>query len=210
MISYKTGSMFNSRCQTVVNPTNCVGAMGKGIALEFRMLLPKMYEKYKDFCKAGLIVPGKLWIYSDSNIWEKVLNFPTKSHRKYPSRLEYIEEGLKKLTETYQERGIKSIAFPLLGCQNGGLAKGDVLSIMKKYLDDLNIDIEIWDYQENSYDQMWELVSKFWSSKIPETTEEMIIKRAVEFSKNFESLYHCGYLNKYHVKSIGNIMGTEK
>ena len=126
-------NIFDSQCQTIVNTVNCVGVMGKGLALEMKKRYPDMFEKYKDFCNKGLIDVGKLWLYKHSD--EKwILNFPTKKHWKNPSEYEYIEDGMIKFVETYKERGIKTVAFPMLGCSNGGLDKDIVLQIMTKYL----------------------------------------------------------------------------
>ena len=126
-------NIFDSQCQTIVNTINCVGVMGKGIALEMKKRYPEMFDKYKDYCDKGLINVGKLWLYKHSD--EKwILNFPTKKHWKNKSEYEYIESGMIKFLETYKERGIKTIAFPMLGCSNGGLDKDIVIQIMAKYL----------------------------------------------------------------------------
>ena len=129
----KDSNIFNSKCQTLVNTINCVGVMGKGLALEMKNRFPTMFEKYKDLCDKQLIDIGKLWLYKDFNgTW--ILNFPTKKHWKLNSEYEYIEEGMKKFVETYKEKNITTIAFPMLGCNNGGLDKDIVLEIMAKYL----------------------------------------------------------------------------
>lgn len=136
-------NIFNTKCQTIVNTINCVGVMGKGIALEMKNRYPLMFDKYKEYCNNGLIDIGKLWLYKDSD--EKwILNFPTKKHWKNNSQYEYIEDGMKKFVETYKEKNITSIAFPMLGCSNGGLNKDIVLEIMTKHLikcDNLIIEI---------------------------------------------------------------------
>lgn len=129
----KNRNIFDSQCQTIVNTVNCVGVMGKGLALEMKKRYPNMFDKYKDYCDKGLIDIGKLWLYKHSDDkW--ILNFPTKKHWKNSSEYEYIEEGMKKFVETYQEKGITTIAFPMLGCNNGGLEKDVVIQIMTKYL----------------------------------------------------------------------------
>lgn len=126
-------NIFDSQCQTIVNTVNCVGVMGKGLALEMKKRYPDMFEKYKDFCNKGLIDIGKLWLYKHSD--EKwILNFPTKKDWRNPSEYEYIEDGMIKFVETYKERGIKTVAFPMLGCSNGGLDKNIVIQIMTKHL----------------------------------------------------------------------------
>ena len=126
-------NIFETQCQTIVNTINCVGVMGKGLALEMKKRYPDMFEKYKDFCQKGLIDIGKLWLYKHDD-YQWILNFPTKKDWRNPSEYEYIEEGMKKFVETYQEKGIKTIAFPMLGCSNGGLNKDVVIQIMTKYL----------------------------------------------------------------------------
>ena len=138
------GDMFKSSAQTLVNTINCVGAMGKGIALEFKKRYPAMYDRYRQLCKNGLIQTGKLWLYkADDGKW--ILNFPTKRHWRNPSKVEYIEQGLDKFVKTYKEKGIISIAFPMLGCSNGGLDKNEILPIMQKYLEQCDgLEVEIY------------------------------------------------------------------
>ena len=138
------GNLFESQCQTLVNTVNCVGVMGKGIALEFKKLYPKMFELYRTYCKQGLLEIGKLYLWKGEDNW--VLNFPTKINWRNPSKYEWIEKGLQKFVITYKEKGITSIAFPMLGCNNGKLDKNIVLPMMKKYLekcDDLDIEIYV-------------------------------------------------------------------
>lgn len=144
MLTYIHGNIFDSKSQTIVNTVNTVGVMGKGIALEFKKRYPDMFLSYQKVCKTGHFHTGMLQLYKNQNPW--ILNFPTKEHWKNPSKLDYIEEGLKKFVETYQKKEIISIAFPQLGCANGGLNWGDVQPLMEKYLSNLDIDVEIYIY----------------------------------------------------------------
>lgn len=143
----KNGDIFSSECQTLVNPINCVGVMGSGLALDFKTLHPNMFNTYKDLCSKNLISIGKLWLYKymiDEDTERCILNFPTKYHYKDSSRYEYIEDGLKKFASTYKDKNIKSIAFPMLGCGLGGLDKDIILDMMLRYFskcDDLIIEI---------------------------------------------------------------------
>lgn len=142
MITYIKKDLFESPAQVLVNTVNTVGVMGKGIAKRFKQTYPEMFEQYQKFCEENLLDIGKLWIYKSPHKW--ILNFPTKKHWRSPSRLEYIEEGLKKFVETYEEKGITSISFPLLGCGNGGLDwESQVKPLMEKYLRTLPIEIYI-------------------------------------------------------------------
>ncbi len=140
------GNIFDSKCQTLVNTVNCVGVMGKGIALEFKKRFPDMFPKYQDLCRQKLIKPGLLWLYKTESHW--VLNFPTKDHWKKNSKIEYLELGLSKFLETYKQKGITSIAFPLLGASNGGIDPDVSLEVMKRYLSKCDIEVEIYKRQE--------------------------------------------------------------
>ena len=148
-----TGNIFTSQCQTIVNTINCVGVMGAGIAYEFRLRYPDMYVKYLDLCEQGELKIGRLWIYKTQDKW--VLNFPTKDHWKNETKPSYLEEGLTKFVNTYKEKNITSIAFPLLGAQNGGLSQEESLSIMERYLSQCDIDIEIYKYDPSAYDELF-------------------------------------------------------
>jgi O-acetyl-ADP-ribose deacetylase (regulator of RNase III) len=160
------GNIFNTKAQVIVNTVNCVGVMGKGIALVFKLRYPKMYDIYKEHCTNNLIGIGKLWLYKGEQDAPWVLNFPTKNHWKYPSKLEYLEKGLQKFVESYSLQGITSIAFPLLGAHNGGLNKEIVLSLMTKYFSQCDIKIEIYEYDPFASDDLFEQFKLNWN-KIP-------------------------------------------
>jgi O-acetyl-ADP-ribose deacetylase (regulator of RNase III) len=139
MITYVAGSLFDSPAQVLVNTVNTEGVMGKGIALQFRRVFPDMFTDYQSLCEKGEIGIGKLWIYKSSHKW--VLNFPTKKSWRQPSRLEYVEAGLKKFAAEYSDFKIHSIAFPALGCGNGELDWTIVQPLMEKHLKTLPIDV---------------------------------------------------------------------
>lgn len=142
MLRYVTTDIFESPAQVLVNTVNTVGVMGKGIAKEFASIYPEMYREYRTFCEKQMFDVGQLWLYKSSHKW--VLNFPTKKHWRSPSKVEYIDAGLRKFVETYAQKGISSISFPLLGCGNGGLDfESLVQPIMEKYLKTLPIDVFI-------------------------------------------------------------------
>lgn len=149
MLMYVQQDIFKSPAQVIVNTVNTVGVMGKGIAKRYKEIYPDMYKQYQKFCEQHLLEVGKLWIYKSDTKW--ILNFPTKKHWRNPSKIEYIEEGLKKFVETYEEKGITSVSFPQLGCGNGGLDwENDVRPLMEKYLKDLPIDVFVHIYSENT------------------------------------------------------------
>lgn len=164
MIKKIKGNIFNTSCQVLVNTVNCIGVMGKGMALECKLRFPEMFIQYKDSCDKKLFKPGYLQLYKNSQPW--ILNFPTKIHWKDPSKIEYLEKGLKKFQDEYLNKNISSIAFPLLGASLGGLSEEIVYETMTKYLEPLNnIDIEIYEYDymasDNLFDIFYNNVSDF-------------------------------------------------
>lgn len=159
------GNIFTSKAQVIVNTVNCVGVMGAGLALECRLRYPDMFERYVKICDEGLLEPGKLWLYKDNTPW--ILNFPTKKHWRYPSKESYLRDGLQKFCDTYKSREIESIAFPLLGADKGGLDKSVSRSILIEYLSDLDIDIEIYEYDSRVSDSLYlELEEWFLSTEL--------------------------------------------
>lgn len=142
MLRYVATDLFESPAQALVNTVNTVGVKGKGIAKEYASIYPEMYEEYRVLCERHMFDVGQLWLYKTNHKW--VLNFPTKKHWRSPSKIEYIEAGLKKFVDTYAQKGITSISFPLLGCGNGGLDfESQVQPIMETYLKPLPIDVFI-------------------------------------------------------------------
>lgn len=142
MLHYTDTTVFNVNAQTIVNTVNCVGVMGAGLALEFQLRFPEMEKDYVERCRKKEVKTGKPYLYKNyETVW--ILNFPTKNHWKYPSKIEWIDEGLKYFSSRYQQGGITSIAFPKLGCSHGGLDWRDVSPLMEKYLGNLDIDVFI-------------------------------------------------------------------
>lgn len=141
-IQYLKGDIFDSKAHVIVNTVNCQGVMGKGLALAFKERFPDMFTIYQRDCKSGKLHIGRPTIYTKSTPW--ILNFPTKNHWRYPSKLEYLEKGLDFLVAHYKTVGITSIAFPKLGAQNGKLSWDEVGPLMAKYLSQLDIDVYVY------------------------------------------------------------------
>lgn len=189
------GNIFNTKAQTIVNTVNCVGVMGKGIALVFKLRYPHMFDIYKQHCVAHLIDIGKLWLYKGENDAPWVLNFPTKTHWKLPSEYSYIEKGLQKFVDSYKEKGITSVAFPLLGANNGGLDSNVVLDIMGSYLKKCDIPVEIYQYDPKASDDLFETFKSNWTQITYEQKKQMLkTKKRIEtidsavFSENVHSM----------------------
>lgn len=107
----------------IVNTVNCVGVMGKGIALQFKNKWPANFREYAAACKAGEVRPGRMFVHDSGGLVKPnyIINFPTKDHWRGKSRIEFIRDGLADLVEQVRRLGIRSIAIPPLGCGNGGL-----------------------------------------------------------------------------------------
>lgn len=132
MIENKFGDIFTSEAEAIVNAVNCVGVMGKGIALQFKMKYLENYKFYKKACDKGCMIIGKVLVFQqDSGSKLKyIINFPTKRHWKEKSTLDYIGKGLDSLIEEIKNLKIKSIAIPAIGSGLGGLNWYQVKSII--------------------------------------------------------------------------------
>lgn len=123
MISLHRGDILQADAEALVNTVNCVGVMGRGIALQFRKAFPENFKAYKLVCNRGDLRPGKMLVHDLQRLSNPrfVINFPTKRHWKGKSLMADIEVGLEALVDEIRERGILSVAIPPLGCGLGGL-----------------------------------------------------------------------------------------
>jgi O-acetyl-ADP-ribose deacetylase (regulator of RNase III)/uncharacterized protein YwgA len=149
-IRTKKGDMFSEPVEALVNTVNCVGVMGKGVALEFKNRWPSNFRAYKDVCDAKGLKPGNMFVFDTKELFAPqgpryLINFPTKAHWRSKSKMEYIEDGLDALADVIREHGITSIAIPPLGCGNGGLDWEDVRPLIEAKLSRLvNVDIVLF------------------------------------------------------------------
>jgi O-acetyl-ADP-ribose deacetylase (regulator of RNase III) len=142
ILSYHRGDIFTSPAQVIVNPVNCKGHMGKGLALAFKQRYPQMFVIYQHECREGKLRIGHPTLYTASAPW--ILNFPTKDHWRDDSKVEYLEAGLQYFVTHYKALEITSIAFPKLGAGLGKLSWDVVGSLMVKYLSQVDIDVSIY------------------------------------------------------------------
>lgn len=146
-LTFKSGDMFAEPVEALVNTVNCVGVMGKGVALEFKKRWPGNFKAYKKACDAQNLRPGRILTFDTGQLFANdgpryLVNFPTKDHWRSPSKIEYIETGLDALVAEISALNIRSIAIPPLGCGNGGLDWADVKPLIISKLgslDDVNI-----------------------------------------------------------------------
>lgn len=142
MIEVVIGDILESKAQTLVNTVNCVGIMGKGIALAFKKQFPDMYKDYIRRCKLGEVKLGQPYLYRRiEKPW--ILNFPTKDHWRSIASLDAIVRGMRYLLEHYQEWGITSLAVPPLGCGEGQLEWRVVGPTLYRYLKQMDIPVTL-------------------------------------------------------------------
>lgn len=128
MIELTTGDILQADAEALVNTVNCVGIMGRGVALQFKNSYPENFKAYQAACARGEVQPGRMFVFETGTLTSPkfIINFPTKRHWKGKSRIEDIESGLRALVEEVSTRGIHSIAIPPLGSGLGGLRWDEV------------------------------------------------------------------------------------
>lgn len=147
MITYTRGDILRDQSEAIVNAVNCVGVMGRGIALQFRNAYPVNFKAYEKACKRGEVMPGHMFIHETSEQPPRfIVNFPTKRHWRGKSRMEDIESGLIALVGFLREKQIRSIAIPPLGAGLGGLKWEDVKIRIITAMEDLE-EVEVTIYE---------------------------------------------------------------
>ncbi len=128
MIEFKHGDILAEEAEALVNTVNCVGIMGRGIALQFKKAFPANFKAYEAACRRREVEPGRMFVFETGRLTypRYIINFPTKRHWRGKSRVEDIEAGLAALVEEIKHRGIRSIAIPPLGSGLGGMEWADV------------------------------------------------------------------------------------
>ncbi len=148
MIELTRGNILAADAEALVNTVNCVGYMGKGIALQFKQAFPENFRAYKKACRVGEIQPGWVYVFDTGMLTNPkyIINFPTKKHWRAKSRYDYIQEGLQSLVTEVQRLRIRSIAMPPLGCGLGGLEWNRVRSMIIKALEELHeVDVLVFE-----------------------------------------------------------------
>lgn len=151
-------NILDSDCEVLVNTVNCVGVMGKGLALQFKRRYPRYFSWYQFQCHEAMVKLGEVSLYENPD-GPDIISFPTKGHWRYPSQLEWIEDGLADLRELLEFPArmsrrltdITSIAVPPLGCGNGGLGWGEVEPLIHKTLGHLGIRVDIYPPDGSKY-----------------------------------------------------------
>lgn len=148
MIEFVSGNLLESGAEALVNTVNCVGVMGKGIALQFKQAFPDNYKAYRRACDRKQLEPGTMLVVETGTFTNPkyIINFPTKRHWRGKSKIEDVTIGLDALVAEIEQRGITSVAIPPLGCGNGGLDWAVVRSCIERVLARLeNVSVKVYE-----------------------------------------------------------------
>jgi O-acetyl-ADP-ribose deacetylase (regulator of RNase III) len=148
MIRFTTGNILDAEAEALVNTVNCVGIMGRGIALQFKQAFPENFKAYEAACRRKAVEPGRMFVYDTGELTlpRYIINFPTKRHWRGKSRMEDIDSGLIALVEEIRARGIRTIAVPPLGSGLGGLDWSEVRPRIEAALRDLpGVEVSIYE-----------------------------------------------------------------
>lgn len=143
MISLRTGNLFSSAAEALVNPVNCRGVSGAGLAREFKRRFPENFILYERACRKGLVKVGEVFAVAIVG-GKTIFNFPTKDDWREPSQLPWIVAGLADLRNKILDSGVRSVAVPALGCGLGGLVWADVFPAIELALVDLPVEIFVY------------------------------------------------------------------
>lgn len=200
----KIGDILESDAQTLINTVNCVGVMGKGIALEFKKRFPEMYEEYVDLCNRHVIMPGQPYLHREL-FPPQIINFPTKDHWRSASKLTDIENGLAILLNKYKEWNVTSLAIPPLGCGNGQLEWTAVGPMIYQTALQMDIPVEIYaPYGTAPLQLTEEFLSSAHKTKLPATTRDIAPLNLAAWIALIEILYRIKQ-QPYHWP-VGRVM----
>ena len=208
MIHYTKGNLLNSDANALVNAVNTVGVMGKGIALQFKNMFPNNFKLYSKACKNKELKVGQLLVSEDESLLSGkkiIINFPTKTHWRFPSEYDYVEKGLVALEKVIKDQSIKSIAIPPLGAGNGGLDWNRVKKLIEKHLSE--IDCEIFVFEPNA--QIQEMSNKQRVKLTPARAMLLSVLyelvRNGEFVSEFASEKIAYFLQRFGAKKVFNL-----
>lgn len=133
MIQHVQGNILESQCDALVNPINCTPAMGKGLALQFRHMIPGLYAHHRSMAYSGAIRPARLTWFECIPRRQLILGLPTKRHWRDAARLEDVRAGILELRRVLDATpALRSVAIPPLGCGLGGLSRSAVRELLEE------------------------------------------------------------------------------
>lgn len=205
------GSVFNTSAKCLINPVNTKGVMGAGLALEFRLRYPKMFDVYKQRCAQGRLQVGQVDFYRDDYCC--VVNFPTKDDWSEKSKLQWISQGLDDFLKKYKGWDVNSFAFPKLGCDLGGLDWNDVEAVMQIKLKDVRkesffvcLDSAEPDGAEKKMLELFFEQNPAYKTKMKSFRDLKKLVSSTEYEKAFKHYYFHSGLSPY--KTIDQYMSA--
>lgn len=142
-IQYTTGDLLTDDADVLVNPVNCVGVMGAGLALAFKRAYPAMFREYAALCAAGAVVPGKVCAHDIGD--RMVVSLPTKRHWRDPSRLDDVRAGLGALAAWLGSwPSPPTVALPAVGCGLGGLPWSSVRPLIEATMGPISAQVRVY------------------------------------------------------------------
>lgn len=197
-ITVKQGDLLKEEVDAIINTVNCVGVMGKGIALQFKQKWPENFKAYVKACKENEVHTGRMFVHNLGKLAGKpyfIINFPTKDHWRSPSKIEFIDSGLRDLVRVIRENDIRSIAMPPLGCGNGGLDWADVKPLIERWMGEVpNVDVHLFE----------PVGAPIASSMVVRTERPKMTAARSVFVKLMSAYREVGYeLSKIEVQKLG-------
>jgi len=208
MIKYISGNILESSAEALINTVNTVGVMGKGIALQFKKAYPNNYKAYVKACENKQIEIGRLFIFKDSNLnsGEKyIINFPTKKDWRKPSEYSFVDSGLDDLIRILIKYEIKSVAIPPLGAGNGGLEWERVRKMIECKLEDLDLDIIVYEPTEQIKEQLKKERVKLTEARALLLYVLYDLVKNGEYVSEFSSEKVCYFLQRFGAKKYFNL-----
>ena len=143
----KKGDILKADAEALVNTVNCVGVMGRGIALQFKKKFPENFDAYKKVCDSNELKLGRVFVFDMGQMFNPryIVNFPTKDHWRSKSKIEAVKAGLVDLVHEVEAKNIKSIAIPPLGCGLGGLSWAAVRPLIESAFENLDVRVLVYE-----------------------------------------------------------------
>lgn len=146
-IEYRTGDLFQAAegdADALAHGCNCAGAMGRGIAVEFKRRWPEMYEEYRRQCKDGRFNLGGVlpWGTPEGLV---VYNLGTQAHWRTRAQLTAVGSAVSAMLDHATANGIRRIAMPRIAAGLGGLDWADVEQVINDALKGTDIRITVYE-----------------------------------------------------------------
>jgi len=144
---HKEGNLFDTTAGAIGHGVNIRGAMGAGIAIEFRKRFPAMYELYREWCSVDALEPGDTMVWYEASSDLFICNIASQDNPGPCARLEWLESGVKMALEHLEEMGVTALALPRIASGIGGLGQAEVEELLTRLAESSPVDIELWTFK---------------------------------------------------------------